>query len=1149
MAWLGLRMKLQRVGQARPGQAANQRQPAKPLACLQQSTADDNGIWPSVFPPLLASTSPKLSFTRGTAPVAYHSFHREVVGSFAEAERPAYQLLQNSRSQSKTYDSDTEDSNVESDSSTDSDPEDFVAVFAGLTIGQLRGTSIGRANASWTDQQKTVMFKSAIQHGYSSKNVPTPSQLLQLCSDLNVPMHLGLRVAKACVTKIVSWITSNIDQTKTTGLITENCVGKLGNKLQYEILVSEALIKAVREPDFSFSRSIQGGLVLRQHNECGRSFKRIKNMSNLSANSVTKHVVAQLSQCVSKAPKTKKPAATSVNPASYIAAYPASYHSPPYASPHWSFPASPASPASPGQLGPYGAPVTPQSSSRSYQAVSSSPEYGGVYSAFSTPASSVVPSTGNQHPYRPFSSTQQYGRGHSASFSPPSQASSGGAPHGQAMSYSTQHQYQPVTPSRKHEEAYGAFYSPSPSAGHSATPYHQAASSSTPHTRTAHAHHMVASPPKYGYNYGDPASPDTSTSHGGALEKPSVSHSNHPTTAVKPPRSSLLDDPEESLTATLAGWNLGPVASAVKQEEQTLAASPLEEQRLRENLSRHIPPDQVEDILRLRREGILRSPSRLDGMVPSAPAAHPQQPYLASIDAALHAFHRPDYGSQPAQPMIKQEQAPGASEPHPPNYRQLHPSSTQSSHTHTSRDPHQFGRDLQYSHPVPSQEQARPNPPPQTHTPPAQVASAATLQGFQKLHCGSQFTHLAPSQVQVARPKSSQSNPPPAQTAGTSTSHDVQQMHYGSQFAHPAPNREQVVRPDSSQAHPPPAQTAGTSTSHDVQQMHYGSQSAYPAPNREQVVRPDSSQTHPPPAQTAGTPTSQDLLPLHHGPQSTHPMSNPEQAVKHSVPATAHSRQVHTMSTEASSDAALSGMRPLSFGMHSAHTGFMPPQAAHNHMVITPDHLQLQNPKPMPATTAHAENHMPIPPNHLQVQSMPATTAHAAGLESASLIEPAQSISPQTLSELSSAQVGAKEEISQQSDMPPMRAQAQTAPPASVQVPSAGNPPPWDFAPRLLHALGQCTPIPYAGDGPNMIHGLEFRSPDSTQPVTQSQPQSIPAMPSSQHNQRLHNPFINEDAAHSSARAPMPRTPVLVAAHQQPAQMPTNFGTGLEEAL
>ncbi|KXS96955.1 hypothetical protein AC578_5682 [Pseudocercospora eumusae] len=34
-----------------------------------------------------------------------------------------------------------------------SDPEDIVAVFAGLTIGQLRGTSISKANALWNNQR------------------------------------------------------------------------------------------------------------------------------------------------------------------------------------------------------------------------------------------------------------------------------------------------------------------------------------------------------------------------------------------------------------------------------------------------------------------------------------------------------------------------------------------------------------------------------------------------------------------------------------------------------------------------------------------------------------------------------------------------------------------------------------------------------------------------------------------------------------------------------------------------------------------------------------------------------------------------------------------------------------------------------------
>ncbi|KXS93524.1 hypothetical protein AC579_1134 [Pseudocercospora musae] len=600
--------------------------------------------------------------------------------------------------------------------------------------------------------------------------------------------------------------------------------------------------------------------------------------------------------------------------------------------------------------------------------------------------------------------------------------------------------------------------------------YHSG-NSARPSTATFDAHHMVASP-SHGEYSGNSASPNTSTSYGGALDNPVGSHSIQPTAAVKPPlRSSLLDeDPEGSLTDTLAGWNLGPVETPVKQEEHTIAASPLEEQRLRENLSRHIPPDQVEDILRLRREGILRSPSRLDQMVPSAPAAHRQQPYLASIDAALYACHQPDHGPQSAQPVFKQEQAPGASSQHSPSSRQVHPTtSTQTTHAQASRQSHGFGHGLQYAYSVPIQDQVRANPPPQTHTAPALVANSTTLQGLQQLHSGPQFTHSSPTQEQVVRPRLSQTHPLPAQTAGTSTSQDLQQLHYGSQF----------------------------------------NQAAH---NQEQFVQPNSSQTHPPPTPPAGTSTSQDLLPLHHGTQSAYPMSNPELAARCSAPATANSHQVHTVSTQAASDAALPDVvHELSFGMQSAHAGFVPHHAADSHMASTTDHLPVQKLQSIPATTAHANDHMAMPPLHLQVQnpkSAPATTAHAENhiiitpnysqvqnlksipapahgpvSQEAFLVEPAQSISPPSLSELSPAQSGAKEEMSQQSDMPSMRAYAQAASPTSVQVPAAGVPP-LDFTPRYMspiHGLGQGgTRIPHASDGPNMTHGFEFRSPDST---------------------------------------------------------------------
>ncbi|KXS99768.1 hypothetical protein AC578_5888 [Pseudocercospora eumusae] len=220
---------------------------------------------------------------------------------------------------------DVSDSEVESSASeSDSDLDDFVPVFAGLSIDVLRYNK--RANATWSSAQKTTIFKIAIENVFCSKNLPNPDQLAQVCYAVGMPLNYGLRVLKTCVTKLLSWIQANVNQAATSGLISETCTGKLGSKNQYEIRIADALISAVQTPGFSFQESIQGGKVQEEFRRTNGNMRKIRDLSGVGATQLIKDTVALLARHVSKEPRTKLPYSKTLPVPQQIAHSQAPYH-------------------------------------------------------------------------------------------------------------------------------------------------------------------------------------------------------------------------------------------------------------------------------------------------------------------------------------------------------------------------------------------------------------------------------------------------------------------------------------------------------------------------------------------------------------------------------------------------------------------------------------------------------------------------------------------------------------------------------------------------------------------------------------------------------------------------------------------------------
>ncbi|EME76975.1 uncharacterized protein MYCFIDRAFT_209366 [Pseudocercospora fijiensis CIRAD86] len=154
------------------------------------------------------------------------------------------------------------------DSSSSSDVDEFVVVFAGRTAAELKdGKPI-----HYSKQLKKIIITHAITNAYAAKSPPTLAVFLDLFLHKlggTAVTSLGSKsIVTSCVQSVAGELTTLLCASGTAGLVQEQKVD--GD--QYRVLVSKALIKLVENDELKMSM-FKSGHLEDLHAQLGRRMK------------------------------------------------------------------------------------------------------------------------------------------------------------------------------------------------------------------------------------------------------------------------------------------------------------------------------------------------------------------------------------------------------------------------------------------------------------------------------------------------------------------------------------------------------------------------------------------------------------------------------------------------------------------------------------------------------------------------------------------------------------------------------------------------------------------------------------------------------------------------------------------------------------
>ncbi|KXS99770.1 hypothetical protein AC578_5890 [Pseudocercospora eumusae] len=128
---------------------------------------------------------------------------------------------------------------------------------------------------------KTILFRSAVQDAFSSKNLPSPHTLLTLIS--RIAPHLdSIRAFEAHVEACINWIISAVNPKATGHLVREDWIQKLGQKNIYRIRISKALLQLAHTPNFSYSDVAYSNQAASLHAQLGHCFVDVHHHSAIT---------------------------------------------------------------------------------------------------------------------------------------------------------------------------------------------------------------------------------------------------------------------------------------------------------------------------------------------------------------------------------------------------------------------------------------------------------------------------------------------------------------------------------------------------------------------------------------------------------------------------------------------------------------------------------------------------------------------------------------------------------------------------------------------------------------------------------------------------------------------------------------------------
>ncbi|KXS97781.1 hypothetical protein AC578_4353 [Pseudocercospora eumusae] len=174
------------------------------------------------------------------------------------------------------------DSPASTSPASTSKPSPYTLTFAGRNASDL----LDSKRIAFSNKDKTTIFKHAVKFGFCKRSLPTIEQLLALAQSLNVPIQPN-KLTEICLTKILSWISNNVNNEKTKGLILEE---DHGYKC-FTVHVAQGLVDAVGEPGFTYKWLKNDSLMKKKHDAAGKAWVAIGNINESGATALVKEAM------------------------------------------------------------------------------------------------------------------------------------------------------------------------------------------------------------------------------------------------------------------------------------------------------------------------------------------------------------------------------------------------------------------------------------------------------------------------------------------------------------------------------------------------------------------------------------------------------------------------------------------------------------------------------------------------------------------------------------------------------------------------------------------------------------------------------------------------------------------------------------------
>ncbi|KAK3712727.1 hypothetical protein LTR37_008991 [Vermiconidia calcicola] len=136
-----------------------------------------------------------------------------------------------------------------SDSDSSSGDDDYVTVWEDKTVTELKSNK----RLVLSDEAKTIILKHAAEYGWAAVHLPSVDHLIDLSQQASLPFHLGKRVFKICINKLLNAINNLVTEKMLgPGLLVEPAV--VGGRIVNHVTWGTALRNYILRRNFTLAQ-------------------------------------------------------------------------------------------------------------------------------------------------------------------------------------------------------------------------------------------------------------------------------------------------------------------------------------------------------------------------------------------------------------------------------------------------------------------------------------------------------------------------------------------------------------------------------------------------------------------------------------------------------------------------------------------------------------------------------------------------------------------------------------------------------------------------------------------------------------------------------------------------------------------------------